>query len=163
MKCSDLREQILTDYLDGRMESGARELLEAHLNICDECRAFAAMAKKAVIEPFHRTERAAPPESLWQQISARIEAEKDSSVTPDAGFMEKLKSMFMGRRPAFAAAAVVALLVVAVVTTRLPRVQEERMATAMTEEIDYITDLLEGPNQLATVDGYGTVIEEYFL
>jgi len=163
MKCSDLREQILTDYLDGRMEGAAREALEAHLAACDECRAYSAMARKAVIEPFRRAERAAPPESLWQQISARIEAEQGSSVTPEPGFMAKLKSMFTLPKPAFAAAAVVALLVVAVVTTRLPRVQEETVTTTMTEEIDYMSDLLEGSNHLVNLEGYGTVIEDYFL
>lgn len=163
MKCRDLREQILTDYFDGRMEGATKEALEAHLAVCEACRAYAATARKAVIEPFSRAERVTPPESLWQQLSARIEAEQGSPVTPEPGFTEKLKSLFRWPKPAFAAAAVVALLVVAVVTMRLPRIQEETVTTAMSEEIEYITDLLEGPNQVATLDGYGTLIEEYFL
>ncbi|MDE2027665.1 MAG: zf-HC2 domain-containing protein, partial [Candidatus Omnitrophica bacterium] len=39
-RCEHFKEAILTDYIDGRLDKKAADLLEGHLLDCGDCRAF---------------------------------------------------------------------------------------------------------------------------
>ena len=72
MKCKEIQDLMITDYLDDRLTSQQKTLIEAHLKECVACREFLAVVKKTVVAPFERSESHVPPESIWQRIQKAL-------------------------------------------------------------------------------------------
>jgi anti-sigma factor RsiW len=47
MTCRQLVE-LVSDYLDGRLEQRAREKFEAHLEVCPDCREYVDQVRRSV-------------------------------------------------------------------------------------------------------------------
>lgn len=165
MTCNEIQELILTDYLDGQMNSEEQMELEAHLTDCGDCRKFEAMARKRVIEPFRSAKMATPPEALWHQIKERIEQDREDITSVPAGLIDRIRSTFSFPKPAFVAASTIAVLLVAVVFTKLPPGHNGGGSLNVEEPIEYVAYLMEGagPSSIDETEGFGTLLEEYFL
>lgn len=74
-ECKRFRDMILTDYLDGELDTESRERLEAHLSVCPACQAFAREAKRELEVPFEKVQPEPVPDQVWRKIRSRIEAE----------------------------------------------------------------------------------------
>ncbi len=171
MKCSDVREYILTDYLDERMSADAQASLERHLAECVGCREFEAQARRIMTAPFRQAERLSPPEGLWEKIHARIVAEQGARRgSPAAAFWAGLKERWALPKPAFAAAALVGVVAIALTFTVLRQSTQgpERTRLDLEAEAAYVAVLLESTGGVSVGEngengGFGTAIEEYFL
>jgi anti-sigma factor RsiW len=165
MKCSQIQDLILTDYLDGRLEGAPKDRLEAHLSTCTGCREFEETARKTVFEPFSMAEKPAPAETVWHRIKKEIEAEQPAVSRPLTGLARTIRSFFSARKPALALATAMTVLLVSVMILRTPPEKPERAGINIEEEISYVGYLLEGSNQFSANGngGLGTSIEEYFL
>ena len=76
MKCKIAQENILTDYIDGRMDKKRKTELESHIDGCRACKEFYLAAKKA-LEGFSSIPRKQnPPEFVWYRIRESIIAGK---------------------------------------------------------------------------------------
>ncbi len=71
--CKDIKDLILTDYIDSETSSETQKQIEGHLLICADCRRFAEEAQKTLVTPFKETERRLPPENLWYAIKEKLE------------------------------------------------------------------------------------------
>ncbi|RCK79643.1 MAG: hypothetical protein OZSIB_4115 [Candidatus Ozemobacter sibiricus] len=72
MNCEHWRDLILTDHLDGEIAPADREALNAHVAVCPACRELMEQAPAALIEPFARLERVAPPPAVWEKIAVEM-------------------------------------------------------------------------------------------
>ena len=60
MMCQELVE-VLTEYLDGALGAHDRARLEAHLTVCDDCRAYVAQFEETIAVTRHAGGPALPP------------------------------------------------------------------------------------------------------
>jgi hypothetical protein len=99
----------LSEYVDGDLPAGERELLESHLQDCGECTAALADLRRIAVRARALTDRD-PEADLWPGIAARIGA-----TTPSSGVPAILIGRRSGRRWSFSlpelAAAGIALMV----------------------------------------------------
>jgi anti-sigma factor RsiW len=165
MKCKQIQELILTDYLDGQMNREQRGQLEAHLTGCSHCKEFEAMARRTVIEPFKEAERFEPPDAVWHQIKEQIEQREQGNTNPFVDLIVRIKSFFHIPKPVFAAATIMTALLIAVVLIKSAPEKGEMPNLKFEEQIEYMAYLVEGSDQfsLDQDEAYGTSIEEYFL
>jgi anti-sigma factor RsiW len=164
MKCKDVRDGILSDYLDGEMQERQKKELEAHLSSCGRCREFERTVRRSVGEPLRGAERFMPREAVWQKIRERIAEEE--TISPADGFLRRMKALLAMPKPAMAAAGVlVTALFVALLFLKSPFHHPDRATATFDKEADYIVSLMEGSQPFSVDDeeGYGTAIEEYFL
>ncbi len=158
-ECRKFRDVILTDYLDGELDPGIRESLEAHLKACPACRVFAREAQERLIIPFEHAQPEEVPDSVWQNIRESIEADHASrDVAGD--LLERVFRPLL--RPQFVPAYIVLFVFffsgAFVVHSRMKLVRE-------TEQGRYIMSTLSGTNGSAGAEDPHptTVIEDYFL
>ena len=114
MKCRDIQDKLLTDFLDNELSSSEKELLQAHMAGCSSCRELSASVHKVNAEILFADGADLPPERVWLNIRRNIE-QKPLSLREKA--MAWLEGLSFGFRPSFSYAGAVftALLVVLVV------------------------------------------------
>ena len=83
MKCKQVREMIMTDYMDGEISAGSLFEVESHLAVCASCRAAADDLQRAV-RPFFREDvrRTPPPEGVWRSIVRGVQEDRASRALP---------------------------------------------------------------------------------
>ena len=161
MKCDKVRDLILTDYTDGQLSKEMTTEVDAHLAQCTECREFLRTVQKGAVAPFKEIKEEMPPEFVWYRIRDKITAQSESEmkdVYAPAGFLRRLFSL---PKPVYAFAVIIILLSVFVVKQRVLILKQQRQA----EYVEYYASLWQN-NDLSSIDngeGYGTLIEEYFL
>ena len=114
MECSRAKE-LLSDYLDGIMDTPSAKALEAHLVGCNGCRQELD-ALKALISELNRMEPVRAPDDFLDQIHERLK--------PRRRFDKIIKKLFFPPRIKIslelATAAVMAVLIFAVISTQQP-------------------------------------------
>ena len=165
MNCKQVQKLILTDYLDEQLNSEQKREIEAHIAGCQQCHQFENAAKKFVVEPFKRLERAFPREEVWHKIKREIETEKQQLSV--AGLIERIKGVFLLPRNVFALiTVVVAIVTIFVMFVPLQRNNQEVLTVNTEKQIENLAFLADGIDYYSseTEDvSYGTTIEEYFL
>ena len=161
MQCDQVRELLLTDYLDGEMEGANKEALQGHLSQCPHCREEGRIIQKLAMEPFRNLERKTPSDEVWERIQRQIEKEREAAISTAADPGGRWKTFFSGGR-GFAAATAAVFVILLVVTLLFKGPEKNEQAT--TPGIDYATTLFETVGT-ATLEeeGFGTVIEDVFL
>lgn len=181
MKCEQIKDLVLTDYIDGQMEADDKQLLEEHLKACRACHEFALSVQKELVTPFGDAPRPEVPPAVWQKIKAEITAEEE----PEPGW--KAVVSFLGNLQALRQAAyfLAGFAIVFGVTVVLMRPQPgpdrivqnpvaapQQLAAVQTDEETsesvaetYLAALDNDYDDVYSLidDGYGTAIEEYFL
>ncbi len=94
----------LSDYLDGNLPDGDRALLEAHLDVCPDCRETLDDLRRLVTRAHAATERPLPAD-LWPGIAALIGGSGSPSPVIDLD-RERARRRFSFTLPQLAAAAV---------------------------------------------------------
>lgn len=164
MKCEQIKELILTDYIDGRMTASAKEGLEKHLMACHDCLEFARVAKAMAVEPFEKMPREKTPENVWMNIKEKITAREESVLM---GWLEKIRDIFRSEvgfsRPvmAFAGTCLVVMAIGLVHLTGIDSNFVQMVEARQQEETEYMLAMsLSTPESEA---GYGSNVEQYFL
>jgi anti-sigma factor RsiW len=114
-------QRQLSAYADGELSPDERREVEAHLQTCVECREELAGLRQVKHLIGQLPEREAPQE-VWQGLRRRIAEEEERTVA--SGMLETMRAAF--RRPAYAAAAamlVLILIAVPLVKGRIDRLQ----------------------------------------
>lgn len=164
MNCNQVRDLILTDYLDDRLSGRILDEFKAHLLKCADCREFEQLAHQAAIEPFKGLTTAKTPEAVWQNVRERI-AEEDRRFSPSwvevfGNFWENL----LGLRPVAAWVGICSVLILTLAVGQ--HVSRQKVLKAQDKEkVEYLAFLLEY-SETATQNGnsgYGTDIEAMFL
>lgn len=112
---------LLTDHIDGELDSMSRREIDDHLEGCAACREFGLDARKFAVMPATLKEKIAPPDCLWSGIRSKIESgSPEPRYALGPGFADSVKDLFarLFRIPKPAGAfAVLALLVAALLLT----------------------------------------------
>lgn len=161
MQCKDIQELLKSDHLDRESGQQEEQAIKEHLNHCPECRSLEKelSAQRAI---FHKAARLQPPERLWHNIRDAIVSERleqESSENP--AFLERLKDLIWYRRPAFALASVLAMVIFAAVLTKGIINKQQILSQQNYREIVSVYSLnVENNDSFENMD---TIIEEYFL
>ena len=158
--CDKYRDWILTDDLDGEMDTAGKLLLEEHLKSCSECFAYRAQVQKTLGVPFKARPSMAVPAHIWQTIKERIEVEEISGEPRRNflfGWMESLSLRQWA--PALTAALMLALTGTVFLQSQQARLAREKDQGA------YLAALLTSGSTSADTEAasFGTPIEKYFL
>ena len=166
MRCKDIEELILTDYSDNELTGERKQMVEAHLTSCPQCRQLAERLKSANEVLVSSKIPALDQERIWQRITDQIEAEKEKSVIYEP--VQACPS-FWPRvlRPAYVLTTVA--IIVLVMMIYFQREHDKIAQLKEKEEIQDVAYVLDEYSSAAAEDNddlayeYGTAIEEYFL
>ncbi|MFC1599164.1 anti-sigma factor family protein [Candidatus Omnitrophota bacterium] len=166
MKCKQIRELLVTDFVDDQISDGLRKEVELHLAVCSGCRQFEEAVRGGAVEPFKGIEEVPPPGYLWYRIKDAITAkeakEKKGSLRGARGLLERI---LVFPRPAFAFATIAAVILMTVVITRYPVNSKTSVDISLKEQVEFLASL--DVNGLDYFDAgslnLGTSIEEYLL
>jgi hypothetical protein len=174
MKCTEIRELLASDYLDGELGEGAQGEVAAHLETCAGCRRYAEIVRRAAAEPFRNAARTPAPASLWLKVQRGIAHEQERGIRPV--LTRVWRSL---RLPAYAtaAAAIVALFLLRTPFpvpggTRIPSDDTEELQAYLREQLSILAyNGNNGSGESSNGDtangsssaNYGTLVEEYLM
>ncbi|MBM3248701.1 MAG: zf-HC2 domain-containing protein [Candidatus Omnitrophica bacterium] len=158
MNCEKIKELILTDFSDNRLDEKLKSQVNAHLSSCAGCREFAQSVNKIAIEPFKSAQKENPPDYLWYRIKERIGGEKPQPAL--SGVFEGLQ-MFFHPKPAFALATIAVVIIIASVMFR-PYLRNKQANLYLNEQIDFVSSLGQNGNGSSEIN-FGTSVEEFLL
>lgn len=167
MNCREIRDSLLTDYLDKQLNVSMETKIEMHLRECVDCRAFLEEVKQTVIEPFKQNDNIAiSQEAVWQNVKEQIEEEKAKQRSFGLEvFLEHVKGWFVSPKPVY----VLTMLLIVVLTTvmfgRKPQQEVANKILIEEETAEYMASLDEEDENMALDEdsGYGTAIETFLL
>lgn len=169
MNCKKIQELILTDYVDGEMDEGEKEVVLRHSANCVDCQNFMVTAKEMIHEPFRNVESINPDALLWYKIKQGIETEKErhGRDKPSIGILEMMR--YRGR--ILIPAIVMAVVVIVVIWTDIITFQQFSMyRTGRTDSsqeaslaVNYGMEDESVEYALMENANFQTAIEEYFL
>ncbi|MBN1794039.1 MAG: zf-HC2 domain-containing protein [Candidatus Omnitrophica bacterium] len=161
MKCKKVKDLILTDYSDGRLDAAGNEAVRRHLAACAGCRAFAEEVQKTVVEPLRRQAPEMPPARVWEMIERRIGEDDALPLQESENIGDLIVRALLGLRPAaavvFAACLIVAFFVIS------QRTSENAIEEYLAEQGSFLMASNGEANGLTDEMDFGTAIEEYFL
>ena len=76
MRCEDARD-LISDWIDGEIDTDSNKMLEAHLRVCDECRKYFLVLHEEVSALLSSAEPVEVPSDLWSGIVGAIDADRD--------------------------------------------------------------------------------------
>lgn len=167
MKCKDVKELILTDYLDEQLGKEQKAQIEQHLTICKGCKEYELLTRTAAVEPFNNVERYNLPEMAWNKIREQIEEERPLQAPTNsfADFILRIKSFLYIPKPAFVVTSILVLVLVGITVIRL-RPEDQKMVKVDPERqiecINYLMTVFD-QDTINGSDDFGTSIEELFL
>jgi hypothetical protein len=167
MKCADIHESLLTDYLDGMLDGQKKKEVEAHLSSCVYCKGFVEIAIKRTLKPFRDAQKLSlSQEKVWKKIRAEIISEEKTAV--GIGFLPKWFASFIDvftMRTTLAST--ILIIIVAASSLFLNPLQQNKIAqkTATDESVQYLVSAMDElyGTTVEEEEDYGTEIEKYFL
>jgi anti-sigma factor RsiW len=158
MKCQDIQQQLLADFLDNELPSVNKTEVDRHLAQCSFCREFLSAVKK-VNDPVHAVNDATPGAHVWAKIREQVEARPFSMGESIRGWFEEV---LWGFRPTFVYGSVVAAMCVILIVP-VGLYHQQVIATADREDL---MQLVYADDNTATaigadVIGSGTVVEHW--
>ncbi len=183
MNCGDIKELILTDYMDGEADAGTKALVEGHIGGCAECNALCDEVMGVSRAPFAAVKDIVPPEEIWAGIKADIgspvepfQVEKQglrpkvaNDVATGPSLVNRILRRILGairmRRPVYTAAVAGALVIALFIVAPFNNNGTESTVD-LTEDIEFLVSLGSGTGGFNSPGGgvdIGTSIEEYFL
>jgi len=158
MNCDKVKELLSTDYIDNEVDKELRLKIKAHLKGCKKCREFEEALKLTVVQPFDNAKRVEVPEGVWENVKERIgEGATRESVIGNLADLIKL------RKPAFAMATAMALMLMAFLIVKTPFNGQKTVNTYLEEQADFLIYLGGENGDLSGDAEFGTGVEKYFL
>lgn len=163
MKCNQIQDLILTDYLDGQLDEKKGAIIEKHLTVCACCRELVDATRKGVLAPFSTVKGIEPPGFLWERIKDAIITEQQSNRYYQP-WVEKVRKWVFLPRIAVVAPIVTILILIGVMMP-LKVTHQQNTQTKVQEQVAYLAFLTEETSTevLSGSNGFGTLLEEYFL
>ncbi|HOX53853.1 MAG: zf-HC2 domain-containing protein [Candidatus Omnitrophica bacterium] len=156
MNCEKIKELVLTDFSDNRLDEKTKWQVNQHLDSCANCREFYISVNKVAIDPFKKIEKETPPDYLWYRIKERIGDAKPKPAF--SGVFEGLQ-VFFHPKPAFALATIAMVIIVASVLFR-PYLRDRELNIYLNDQMDFVSNL--GQNGSPQIN-LGTSVEEFLL
>lgn len=163
MKCKKIKDLLLTDYIDGQINSDLKRRIDEHLSRCQDCRDFAAQLNSTVIKPFRESTLVEPPYAVWQGIKEEITPQREYEQGLFRRLRDNLKHIFTAPKPVFAMATALTLIIAAFIFTQVPFNGKKATNNYLQEQIDFLGYLEISEDYTNGYMSLDTAIEEYFL
>lgn len=112
MNCKVFENQVWS-FLEGKLETSDARSMEAHAQVCEQCR-HAMSAAKATLSGVSTMPRFSLPSNFASQLHARLAEQEASFSQPLTGWARWRQSLLGGRRAlSFSFVPVISLLIVA--------------------------------------------------
>ncbi|MCX6356884.1 MAG: anti-sigma factor [Candidatus Aureabacteria bacterium] len=176
MKCTEARELLASDFLDGELDKDARGEVVKHLDACDGCRRFEEAVRRAAVDPLRNAPRETAPPSLWLKVRLGIEHEQERGVR---AALYRVWRSFHVPWTAYAAASATAAVIIAIAVLREPLTVPGSTRASLTdteglhEYIEEQFSILAYQDTNGTGNGangngadsvnFGTLLEEYLM
>ena len=83
MRCKQVREMIMTDYVDGDSPEGDIAAVDAHLAACASCRAALHHLRHTLRPLLKEASRVTPPGSVWNSILTGMPAQPEAGTSSE--------------------------------------------------------------------------------
>ncbi len=130
MKCQDIQNKLLTDFLDSELVPAEKIRIEAHLAGCASCREF-LLAVKKINEPLEQQGGIQPPGHVWAKIREEVLVVRPSVLEHVRSWFEEV---LWGFRPTFVYGTMVAAMCVVLIVP-VGLYQQQAVARVETEEL----------------------------
>jgi anti-sigma factor RsiW len=159
MKCQKICDLLKSDYLDGELNAELRREIDKHLAHCPGCRSLKEKLDSQRIA-LRGLEQQQVPAQIWENIQKSVLQEQLAPQKKLFDYLgDSLRRTFLPSRPAFALAASLAVLIIALFVGKIILSRPSPLSTASSEDI-FIDYRLNG---IGEIYNFGTEIEEYFL
>jgi hypothetical protein len=159
MRCGKAKKILFSGCRYDDLSPAVREDLTRHMEKCGDCREIEKNIREIATEPFARAQRYVPSEAVWNNIKSSIEKAPLQGLLNQV--FDRAKSMYLFRKPVFAAATAAALLT-AVITSGIYReVQDRKVSYFLYGEMDFLDSLEQGNGVLA--EDIGIPMEDFFM
>ena len=143
MRCKKVQKLILSDYIDGELNERLKKKVDKHLSACTECRKLYETVRMTTTNTLKQAGNVQPPEEVWQNIKGKIEQpEKESPIDI---FIDRVHSLLIIRKPAFAV--ITAVMMIILVVGIFMRVSVNRRAALnsyLEEQVSFLNYLGNG-------------------
>ena len=165
MKCDKVKELLATDYMDGELTAEKKSKIDSHLKTCSSCRDFEQALRQVAIEPFRKTQKFKPSPMVWNRIKTGLGPKPAWSWNPVPVIMNALHFVFRTKKPAFALATIMTIIVIVFVVAKSPFNNDKAVNLYLEDQADFLYSLSNGISGYynGTYMDLGTDIEEYFL
>lgn len=169
MNCNEARDLILTDALDAEISPADKRELLTHLVACESCRLLMDQAEERLKAAFLNAPRPAPPDHIWNRISAKLdEIEMAGRKEPSAagpGLLMRLLHLFhgTGQRFAWGAAAVIAIAIISFSLHGPPKQMIGRLSPVTASLVTICEGDSEFEETLVSCTRFDTPIEKLFF
>ncbi|MEK7273668.1 MAG: zf-HC2 domain-containing protein [Candidatus Desantisbacteria bacterium] len=158
MNCKKIQELLLTDYLDGELNTMILDRIEQHMDSCIHCRQF-EQEIQIVRLPFEKVRYIEPPTRVWEGVREKIVAEQ--LLLQDSLFaclVERLREfLFIYRQPIFATTTIsLAVVAFALIFIHMP--EQTDLLNVVAEDFGFVVT-----TENDAICDFGTDIEKYFL
>ena len=158
MKCDKVRSILLLDYMDSEGSVEMRKKVKKHLESCESCKKAYLALREKVKTPFKVASRVEPPDFVWDKILNSINGQTDTEGVNV--FLEKLKELFIFKRPVLALISVLLFVVVGI--KGVQRYDYNLTKEFISRQMEYVM-VLNGQEGIGNTEGFGSDIEEYFF
>jgi len=142
MKCKKIKEIILSDYIDDELDLECRKNVEIHLEKCESCRQFKDDVDLNIVGILQHASKLEPRQELWYKIKDKLEPKRRLFVPENiTGF---LKGLFTVRKPIYAVAAIMMLVVVTGVFSKLYMNEKNSLDRYLGEQMAFVLSLDNG-------------------
>jgi len=154
MKCKEVRDILLTEYIDDRSGASRKEQIEQHLETCNDCREYYETLKEKVVRPLREVSYAEVPGEIWEGV-------RDGIIQKELD--KRRLSVFSGKRKLVMAIVSVLLLIVLGLggVRYIQYADEKSLNDYLEQEASFLLALGEGAD-VDNGNGFGISIEEYF-
>ena len=137
--------EVLNDYVDGRLDAGARSLIVEHVSACSDCHSMLERLTDLLDRIDSVPDVVLPPDDLWYDVRAAIDQRKqvmlpisNGSGLPTQSTARKAENgrPWWARRAILAAAAVVLMVLSSGVTAIVLRETARSLAPADIAQVD---------------------------
>ncbi len=173
MNCEEIKDIIVTDYLDGEVNEEMSRCIESHINKCSNCYQFENMLKLKAVDPFKSMKVSAPADSVWINIKDNIKQGQRVKVKNEGSILDVLlhnaRTLFNIKRPVFAVLMLMVVITVGTlfVKTKLNNETESDsfIREYLNEHVEFLTELdLYGDDYMEMNNFYfHTSIENYLF
>ena len=158
-----IKELLLTDYLDDQLDSSTRKYIDDRLAKDPELRSFLEAAQKTASAPFLNSSIIEPPEHVWQNIKEEIGFSQQREVEPlGAKVLSWVRGLSLLPQRSFAFGGLLTICLIVFVWVGTNRFFVTPVQYSSEQQVEYLMFLAEGPT-LGEEEGFETNIENYFL
>ena len=157
--CKQIKDWILTDYVDGQLDAVQKAQVDEHLGHCLSCQELAKEVKLNLVTPLEQSSRMQVPEDVWHQISRKIQAPKEVKESVADRIARWLSDIPLPRLiPALGSFVVIVFLATSVLLDQVSKQQTQEKSATEVAEVLMLTSVSTQMDSLS-----GTPIERYFL